>query len=537
MATIETALPPRYTELDTIAHGGMADVFRASDEILGRVVAIKVLAERWARNKEFRARFLREARTAASLSGERFVIAIYDVGETEDGLPYIVMEYAPGGTVADRLQEGRPEAGLAVRWLEQVASALDTAHARAIVHRDVKPANFLLTADDTVRVSDFGIARAAGNDTLTVAGTVLGSAGYMAPEQARGEPSTAATDRYALACVAYEMFTGRRPFERESMTAEAAAHVNERPPTVLAADPLLPPELDLVFQRGLAKLPHDRFASCRDLVANLRRAIAFGVAGPIIVDEPAPRILRRSTVPRGVAVAGAAALLAGGGLLAWALAEPSGDSETPTVVLTETLQAETVVRTVTTEGETVERTVHERGRRHAARLPGAGSNDEPSTTATIRRERPLPQRPRLRTAPARGRDRCAADARRSRLEAKGRIINHRGLCLVQPRLGALLHGKLRWRHRPSRPLRVHPGLAARDRPPPKPGRGALRPGLKLRALERSRCLSLRPVYRRLRTGSDEAHKRYRASSLSRVMSSSRAHCGARLAGRGSAPAP
>ena len=324
MATIETALPPRYTELDTIAHGGMADVFRASDEILGRVVAIKVLAERWARNKEFRARFLREARTAASLSGERFVIAIYDVGETEDGLPYIVMEYAPGGTVADRLQEGRPEAGLAVRWLEQVASALDTAHARAIVHRDVKPANFLLTADDTVRVSDFGIARAAGNDTLTVAGTVLGSAGYMAPEQARGEPSTAATDRYALACVAYEMFTGRRPFERESMTAEAAAHVNERPPTVLAADPLLPPELDLVFQRGLAKLPHDRFASCRDLVANLRRAIAFGVAGPIIVDEPAPRILRRSTVPRGVAVAGAAALLAGGGLLAWALAEPSG---------------------------------------------------------------------------------------------------------------------------------------------------------------------------------------------------------------------
>ena len=111
MAMIESALPPRYTERDTIAHGGMADVFRASDETLGRVVAIKVLAERWARNKEFRARFLREARTAASLSGERFVIAIYDVGETVDGLPYIVMEYAPGGTVADRLREGRPEAG------------------------------------------------------------------------------------------------------------------------------------------------------------------------------------------------------------------------------------------------------------------------------------------------------------------------------------------------------------------------------------------------------------------------------------------
>ena len=251
-------------------------------------------------------------------------------------------------------------------------------------------------------------------------------------------------------------------------------------------------------------------------------------------------VLRRSRLPRGVAVAGAVALLAAGGLFAWALADLGGDSETSTVVLTETLQAETVVRTVTTEGETVERTVTARGRdgrRHAARLHGAGCNDEPSTTATIRRERPLPQRPRLRTAPARGRDRCAADARRGRLEAEGRIINHRGLCLVQPRLGALLHGKLRWRHRAARPLGVDPGRAARDRPPPKPGRAALRPGLKLRALERSRCLSLRPVYRRLRTGSDEAHKRYRASSLSRVMSSSRAHCGARLAGRGSAPAP
>ena len=354
MATIETSLPPRYTERETIAQGAMADVLRARDETLGRVVAIKVLAERCARNNEFHARFLREARTAASLSDERFVVAIYDVGETVDGLPYIVMEYAPGGTVADRLRGGRPEVGLALSWLEQAASALDTAHARGIVHRDVKPANFLLAADDTVRVSDFGIARAAGYDTLTVAGTVLGSAGYMAPEQARGEPSTAATDRYALACVAFEIFTGRRPFERESMTAEAAAHVNERPPTVLTADPRLPPELDLVFQRGLAKLPHDRPASCRALVAMLRRATAFGVA--FVADEPPPPVSRRTKLPRGVAVAGACALLASGGLLAWALAD-GGDSETPTVVLTETLQAETVVQTVTTEGETVERTV------------------------------------------------------------------------------------------------------------------------------------------------------------------------------------
>ena len=294
MAVMGALLPPRYSERETIAQGGMADVFRARDEILGRVVAIKVLAERYARNKEFHARFLREARTAASLSGERFVVAIYDVGETVDGLPYIVMEYAPGGTVADRLRGSRPEVGLALSWLEQAASALDTAHARGIVHRDVKPANFLLAADFTVRVSDFGIARAAGYETLTVAGTVLGSAGYMAPEQARGEPSTAASDRYALACVAYELFTGRRPFERENVTAEATAHVNERPPTVLAVDPRLPPGLDFVFERGLAKLPDDRFASCRRLVAMLRRAIEFDVAQSIVVDPPSPTVVRRS---------------------------------------------------------------------------------------------------------------------------------------------------------------------------------------------------------------------------------------------------
>ena len=355
MAVLGSLLPPRYTERVPIAHGGMADVFRAHDESLGRVVAIKVLAERCARNNEFHARFLREARTAASLSGERFVIAIYDVGETVDGLPYIVMEYAPGGTVADRLRGGRPEPELACSWLEQAAAALDTAHARGIVHRDVKPANFLLAADDTVRVSDFGIARAAGNDTLTMAGTVLGSAGYMAPEQARGEPSTAATDRYALACVAFELFTGRRPFERESMTAEATAHVNEPTPTVLAADPRLPPALDLVFQSGLAKRPDDRPTSCRLLVDDLWRATAFGVA--FVTDKPSPPVFRRSRLPRLVAVAGAVALLAAGGLLAWTLARNGDNTETPTLVLTETLQAETVVRTVTTDGEPVERTV------------------------------------------------------------------------------------------------------------------------------------------------------------------------------------
>jgi len=168
-------LPARYAGVTAIAHGGMGDVVRATDERLGRTVAIKVLAERYATNDEFRARFLRESQTAASLSNEPYVIAIYDVGESDDGLPFIVMEYLPGGTLAVRLRDGPVDRGQALAWLGQVASALDAAHARGIVHRDVKPANLLVADDGTIRVSDFGIARAATHDTLTAAGTVLGS--------------------------------------------------------------------------------------------------------------------------------------------------------------------------------------------------------------------------------------------------------------------------------------------------------------------------------------------------------------------------
>ena len=232
MAAPRPSLPPRYAVQDLVAHGGMGDVFRAADERLGRTVAIKVLAERYARQDEFRKRFLREARTAATLTGEPNVVAIYDVGETTDGLPFIVMEYVPDGTVADRLATGPVPPDLAMRWLGQAAAALDAAHARGIVHRDVKPANLLVSSDGNLCFSDFGIARAAGDDTLTAAGTVLGSTGYMAPEQARGESSTPATDRYALACVAFELLTGRRPFARETVAAEAAAHAYEPPPPV-----------------------------------------------------------------------------------------------------------------------------------------------------------------------------------------------------------------------------------------------------------------------------------------------------------------
>ena len=363
MAVTRPALPSRYAAPEPIASGGMGDVYRATDATLGRTVAVKVLSERWASHDEFHTRFIREARTAANLSGEPHVISIYDVSETEDGLPFIVMEYARHGTVADRLQRGPVAPEEALRWLEQAARALDSAHARGVVHRDVKPANLLIADDETIRVSDFGIARAADQDTLTAVGSVLGSVGYMAPEQARGEPTSPASDRYALACVAFELLTGRRPFERDSQAAEAAAHAQEAPSSAREIQPTLPARVDGVFAQALAKQPAERYPTCAAFVSDLRAALATPSAAPTVVVPPARTVHRSSRYtarPRGAVLAGAVvALIAAGGALAWALGGLDGDSGTATVVLTRTVEGQerTVVVTETTEGATVERTV------------------------------------------------------------------------------------------------------------------------------------------------------------------------------------
>ena len=384
MPETRPALPSRYATPELIAYGGMGEVFRATDELLGRTVAVKVLSERYARNEEFHARFVREARTAASLSGEANVIVIHDVGETADDLPFIVMEYVPGGTVADRLRGGRVAPEQALPWLGQAADALDRAHGRGIVHRDVKPANLLVAEDDTIRVSDFGIARAAGDDTLTAAGSVLGSSGYMAPEQARGEPTTPASDRYALACVAFELLTGRRPFERDNATAEATAHATEPPPSPRDVEPDLPAALDAVFARGLAKRPDERYASCAALVAGLRGALArVDVTTETVIASPAVAnrapVVRHASRPRGTAVLLAVVGLVGaGGALAWALTGLGEESSGSTVVLTQTVQGEesTVVVTETLEGETIERTVTAEGESEPPAAPAAPTGED-----------------------------------------------------------------------------------------------------------------------------------------------------------------
>ena len=290
-------LPPRYRGPERIGHGGMGDIYSATDSVLGRVVAIKVLADRYAQDESVRERFTREALAAARLSGEPNTVTIFDVGE-HNGRPYIVMEYLGGGSLDDILRaEGARPPEQVFTWLEEAARALDVAHREGVVHRDVKPANLLLDAEGHVHVADFGIASAAGMHSLTMTGTVLGTAGYLSPEQARGERAGPASDRYALAIVAWELLTGRRPFESESPTAEAAAHVNAPIPSVCERS-RLPCELDPVFTKALAKDPAERYGTADEFVAALRGAFADAAgptrAQPILVPAPPPTEATRS---------------------------------------------------------------------------------------------------------------------------------------------------------------------------------------------------------------------------------------------------
>jgi hypothetical protein len=326
-------LPPRYHSARRIGHGAMGDIYLATDETLGREVAIKLLSDRYAADVGIRERFKREALAAARLSGEAGAVTIFDVGEWE-GRPFIVMEHLAGGSLEDRRRrEGAQPPARALAWLEQAASALDAAHRHGIVHRDVKPPNLLLNERDEVKVADFGIASAAGMDSMTLTGTVLGTAGYLSPEQAQGERATPASDLYALAVVAYELLSGHRPYENDSPTAEAAAHVNAPVPSITERCENLPPELDHIFQRALAKDPGRRYPLAREFVAELRGALSHS-AGTTHELAPTPPP-RRS--PAGVLVPLALLLLAGAiGAAVAAIVSTGGGSGSQVVTRTVT---------------------------------------------------------------------------------------------------------------------------------------------------------------------------------------------------------
>jgi serine/threonine-protein kinase len=270
----------RYQLGSLLGAGGMASVYLATDRVLQRQVAVKVLSPPDAQDPAVVERFRREARTAARLSHPN-VVTVFDSG-SDGQLHYLVMEYVAGESLAELLaRQGRLAPRRAAELAMQVCAALAAAHAQGLVHRDVKPANVLLDGDGRVQVTDFGIAKAAAADTLTGSGMVLGTAAYLSPEQARGEPVDARSDLYGLGCVLYELLCGSPPFGSGAdgpQVAVAARHVREPPEPPSARNPQVDPGLDAVVLTALAKQPDQRYQSATELQAALGRVLAGGAA-------------------------------------------------------------------------------------------------------------------------------------------------------------------------------------------------------------------------------------------------------------------
>jgi eukaryotic-like serine/threonine-protein kinase len=276
----------RY-ELDgVVGRGGMAEVYRARDIRLDRIVAVKTLREDLARDATFQARFRREAQSAASLNHPS-IVAVYDTGEDMAGptpVPYIVMEYVDGRTLRELLRDDRrllPERALEIT--DGVLRALDYSHRNGIVHRDIKPGNVMLTRSAEVKVMDFGIARAVSDTqaTMTQTAQVIGTAQYLSPEQARGERVDARSDLYSTGCLLYELLTGRPPFTGDSPVAIAYQHVRENPVPPSQVDPEIPPWADAIVLKAMAKDPAERYQSAAEMRTDIQRALSgVPVAAP-----------------------------------------------------------------------------------------------------------------------------------------------------------------------------------------------------------------------------------------------------------------
>jgi serine/threonine protein kinase len=244
-----------------IASGGMGDVWEAHDEVLERVVAVKVLRPSTSEEEVFADRFRSEALYTANLSHPN-IATVFDYGE-DHALAYLVMELVPGEPLSSLVRrEGALDPARVRSIAGQAALALGAAHEAGVVHRDVKPANILVTPDDTVKLTDFGIARAVDGTGQTLTGEVLGTPHYLSPEQALGDPATGASDLYGLGVVAHEMLTGRRPFDRNTPVATALAQVNDPPPPLPTH---VPTELRVLVEQCLSKRPEDRPRSAREL--------------------------------------------------------------------------------------------------------------------------------------------------------------------------------------------------------------------------------------------------------------------------------
>ncbi len=275
-----------YTLLEPIGHGGMAVVYRARQESLDRTVAVKVLSENLAASTEFMERFRREARTAASMRHPN-VITVHDFGEDDRGVPYLVLEYIGGPTLADLMDVGLDDQRIP-DLLDQIAAGLDYAHARGVIHRDIKPGNVLMTEDGRAVLADFGLAWLLEGAHLTLTGGVIGTPEYMSPEQAAGNPIDHRCDVYALGVVLYEMLVGDRPFVAETPIGVLLMHLQDEAPSLLEARPDLPVPVAEVLEKALVKDPNERYSSAGELARAFRAAFT-GVQARMVA-EPLPLV-------------------------------------------------------------------------------------------------------------------------------------------------------------------------------------------------------------------------------------------------------
>src|SRR5262245_55212163 len=286
---LNTLFDKRYRIMRKLGSGGMANVYLAEDQELGRRVAIKILNDRHAGDEQFIERFRREAKNAAGLSHQN-IVSIYDRGEAE-GTYYIAMEYLDGRSLKELiLSRGPAPVSVAVDYAQQILAALRFAHRNGLVHRDIKPHNVLVDAEGHVKVTDFGIAR-AGASQMTEEGSIIGTAQYLSPEQARGTTVDQTSDLYSLGVVLYEMLTGNVPFTGDSPVEIAMKHLSATPEALTAKRPDIPPALEAVVLRALAKDPAARYQSADEMDADLER-VARGLNVSRETEEAATTVLR-----------------------------------------------------------------------------------------------------------------------------------------------------------------------------------------------------------------------------------------------------
>lgn len=280
----------RYRLERRLGAGGMSTVYLAVDDVLERQVAIKLLAEHLSEDKAFLTRFRNEARSAARLTHPN-VVQVYDTGE-EEGRHFIVMEYVRGKSGAQLLRErGNLPIDEAVRLASQACDGLRYAHSKGIVHRDVKPGNLLIAEDGTVKIADFGIAKAAEQTRVTKAGSVLGTAAYISPEQAHGKEATPASDIYSLGVVVYQFLSGRLPYEYSSITELALKQQSQEIKPLPSIAKKVPEGLDHAVRRALARNPENRYADAGEMAVALRSGASGEAVAPPEPDEAATQLL------------------------------------------------------------------------------------------------------------------------------------------------------------------------------------------------------------------------------------------------------